>query len=227
MNYRKAILASWQENAQNWIATIDNNEIESRSTVTNDAIISAVLNYRPKKILDLGCGEGWLSRSLRRNGLEVYGADGVKELVDTAIAKDGSFYFQCSYEEVIAGKHQLPLYFDAVVINFALLDKDTSEKLIQYLPALLKRMGLLFIQTLHPLTADFTDYKSGWKEGSWTGMKRSFVQPYRWYFRTTQDWVKLFVKSGFFIKEMREPTHPETGKPVSIIFVLEASTSNV
>jgi 2-polyprenyl-3-methyl-5-hydroxy-6-metoxy-1,4-benzoquinol methylase len=224
MHYRKAILSSWQANAQNWIATIDNNEVESRFLVTNDAIITTILNYQLQKILDLGCGEGWLSRSLRDKGIEAYGTDAIKELIETAIEKDTSFYFQYSYEEIITGKHQLPSDFDAAVINFALLDEETTEKLIHYLPFLLKENGLVFIQILHPLVIAYNDdYKSGWKNGSWTGMKRDFVQPYQWYFRTTEDWVKLFIQAGFDLKEIREPVHPSTGKPLSIIFVLRAT----
>lgn len=226
MNDSTIILDSWQANAHNWIATIDNNELESRRLVTNDAIITKILSYDPRKVLDLGCGEGWLSRALRKHGIEVYGTDAIKELVDAATAKDGPFYSQYSYEEITAGKHSFPFLFDAIVINFALLDKETSAALIHYLPRILVGGGMVFIQTLHPLVIVSSEaYKSGWKDGNWAGMKRDFVQPYQWYFRTTEDWVKLFTEARYNIKEIGEPVHPDTGKPLSIIFVLGALTS--
>jgi 2-polyprenyl-3-methyl-5-hydroxy-6-metoxy-1,4-benzoquinol methylase len=60
------ILESWEANAGNWIQTVTNQELESRRLVTDDAIVQAVMHYAPARILDLGCGEGWLSRALRK-----------------------------------------------------------------------------------------------------------------------------------------------------------------
>ncbi len=222
MNQPNDILQSWEANAENWIATIDNNELESRRLVTNDGIINTVLRQSPKKVLDLGCGEGWLSRELRKKGLQVWGTDAIQSLVDTAIEKDGGFYFRYSYEEIIAGQHRLPTPFDAIVINFALLDKEVTEKLLGCLSYLMRKDGCVIIQTLHPFnTAATEEYKSGWKDGSWKGMSREFLLPYQWYFRTFEDWVKLFVQSHFLIEEINEPIHPQTGKPASVIFVLK------
>ena len=222
MSRSNEILQSWEANAGAWMATIDNHELESRRLVTNDAIINTVLRRCPKKVLDLGCGEGWLSRELRKNGLQVWGSDAVQSFIDTAIERDGGFYFRYSYEEIIAGQHRLPVPFDVIVINFALIDKDNTESLIQYLPQLLKQDGLVFIQTLHPLNIIKTgEYISGWKEGSWQGMKQPFVKPYNWYFRTMEDWMELFNQSGFKLLQLKEPFHPVTKQPLSIIFVLE------
>jgi 2-polyprenyl-3-methyl-5-hydroxy-6-metoxy-1,4-benzoquinol methylase len=215
------IISSWNSNAKNWIDTIENSELESRVLATNDAIINAVLNYRLSRVLDLGCGEGWLARTLRNEGLSVYGTDAVKTLIEYAQARDGNYYFQYSYQEIYNGEHKLPCPFDAVVINFALIDKQDTESLLAYLPSILVNEGLLFVQTLHPLAIAATgEYISGWKEGSWNGMKRDFEKPYQWYFRTMSDWISSFHASGFTCIEMKEPLHPETGKPLSVIFIL-------
>lgn len=222
MNRPNEILQSWEANAGAWMATIDNQELESRLLVTNDAIINTVLRRSSKKVLDLGCGEGWLSRELRKKGLQVWGTDAVQSFVDAAIERDGGFYFRYSYEEIVAGKHKLPTPFDGIVINFALLDKDISESLLGCLPALLRKDGCIIIQTLHPFSIAATEeYKTGWKEGSWKGMNREFVLPYQWYFRTFEDWVKLFARLDYILDELKEPVHPETGKPVSVIFILK------
>lgn len=194
--------------------------------ITNDAIINTVLRHSSKKVLDLGCGEGWLSRELRKKGLQVWGTDAIQSLVDTAIKKDGEFYFRYSYEELIAGQHKLPTPFDAIVINFALLDKEVTENLLGCLSSLLTNDGSVIIQTLHPFNIAATEeYKSGWKHGSWNGMKREFTHPYQWYFRTFEDWIKLFIQSGYVVEELNEPVHPQTGKPASVIFVLKNHAS--
>ena len=41
----------------------------------------AVLALQPERVLDLGCGEGWLCRALLANEIEAVGIDGVPELV--------------------------------------------------------------------------------------------------------------------------------------------------
>ena len=226
MDPSKHIISSWHQNANNWIQTIENSELESRLLATNEAVINAVLKYRPSKILDIGCGEGWLSRTLRKEGINVLGTDGVRELVSYARDKDGDFYFHLSYEEIYKGIHHLPSPFEAIVINFALIDKEDTEKLLAYLPELLAEDGLLIIQTLHPYTmAAANDYTSGWKDGSWNGLKREFTAPYQWYFRTFTDWMQLFVNCGFRCIDLVEPQHPTNKTPLSVIFILRTFKS--
>lgn len=225
MNHSKQIIDSWQANAENWIKTIDGEEIESRRLATNDAIINAVVKYAHKSVLDLGCGEGWLSRTVRKEGIDAWGTDAIQQLVDKAISSDGEFYSCCSYEDIIAGNHSLPTPFDAVVINFALLDKEVTENLIKALPALINKNGYLIIQTVHPLSIGNEEYIAGWKEGSWKGFKQPFVLPYKWYFRTFAGWINLFMQSGFVLEELVEPMHPQTGTPLSVIFVLKLKSS--
>jgi len=54
------IIQSWKINAKKWIKTIENSEIESRQLITNTTILNNVLQRKPKSVLDIGCGEGWL-----------------------------------------------------------------------------------------------------------------------------------------------------------------------
>lgn len=215
------ILESWKANAGNWIATIDNADLESRTLVTNGAIVDTVCSYAVTKVLDIGCGEGWLTRALRAKGKKSYGVDAVPALIDNAIAKDGDFYTTASYRELANGTTLTPQPFDAAVINFALIDKDDTDALINAVPNFLAAKGLLFIQTLHPLAIAATGpYETGWKPGSWNGMKRNFEQPYPWWFRTLEDWMLLF-SARFELIAIKEPVHPVTKQPLSIIFILQ------
>jgi len=221
MSVSEQILQSWKANAVNWIATIDNAELESRTLVTNNAITDVIGNYACSTVLDIGCGEGWLTRALRKKGKRSFGVDAIAALIDNAISKEGDFYEVVSYKELTEGKKLRWPLFDAAVINFALIDKEETEALIQSIPGYLVQNGFLFIQTLHPLiVAAAGDYTSGWKEGSWNGMKRNFEQPYQWYFRTLEDWLQLFA-ANYHLVAIKEPIHPETKKPVSVIFILQ------
>lgn len=223
MDPATAILTSWHANAANWIATIDHDEISSRVLVTNAAIVQTVLSYPIQSILDIGCGEGWLTRALQAQGKQAFGVDAVPALIENAIEKGGDYYAVASFRDIATGVYTASQPFDAAVINFALLDKEDTELLLQHIRMVVRPDGYLFIQTLHPLViAGQQPYVTGWKEGSWNGMKRTFVQPYQWYFRTVADWVKLFSGAGLTIMQLEEPVHPETKAPMSLIFVLQA-----
>lgn len=222
MDHSTAITASWHTNAANWIATIDNAEIETRVLVTNDAIVNAICACNIQSVLDIGCGEGWLTRSLREKGIDAFGVDAIGALIQNAIKKGGHHYAVASFNDLATGAYTIADKKAAAVINFALLDKTDAEALIKNIRNLVVPGGLLFIQTLHPLSAaQQGPYISGWREGSWKGLKRDFEKPYEWYFRTLGDWAALFSEAGLTIQQIVEPLHPENQTPASIIFVLK------
>ncbi|MEP7186878.1 MAG: methyltransferase domain-containing protein [Rhodanobacter sp.] len=106
-------------------------QIESRRLVTDGAIIQAVLSVAPKSVLDIGCGEGWLTRVLAGEGISVTGVDAVPDLIELARQADNADapadHAVMSYERIAAG--ELKLTVDAVVCNFALLGKESVEGL--------------------------------------------------------------------------------------------------
>ncbi|CAK0777717.1 hypothetical protein CCP4SC76_6470001 [Gammaproteobacteria bacterium] len=84
--------------------------------------------------------------------------------------------------------------------------------------------GTFVVQTLHPMiSCGDLPYQDGWREGSWVGFSSDFSNPAPWYYRTLENWIKLFVDSGFWLREVREPILPKTQKPASIIFVGETT----
>jgi hypothetical protein len=102
-------------------------------------------------------------------------------------------------------------------------DKESVDGLFGAIPALMKSHGSFIVQTLHPLTAcGDLPYQDGWREGSWYGFSAAFTDPAPWYFRTLESWIALFKSNGFQLLEMREPCHPKTEKPVSVIFIAES-----
>jgi hypothetical protein len=50
-------------------------------------------------------------------------------------------------------------------------------------------------------------------------MLRALVVAGLCYFRTLESWVNLFKQSRPGFKEVREPLHPKSQKPVSIILI--------
>lgn len=216
------IVESWHTNAVPWTQAVRDGEIESRRLVTDRAIVDAVMSRTPESVLDLGCGEGWLVRALAERGVRAIGVDVVPALIDAAINAGGGDFRVVSYDEVAAGALQLTT--DVVVCNFALIGKESVESLICRAPSLLRSNGAMIVQTLHPLVAcGEMPYEDGWRPGSWNGFSNTFRDPAPWYFRTMESWIRLFTRCGLRVVEVREPVHPASHRPASVLFVAEVS----
>jgi len=219
MNREQQIIESWKVNAANWIGIIDKNGIESRRVVTNQAIIEAVCKYSPLSVWDIGCGEGWLARVLAEKGIEITGTDIVQEFIEVAGRRTEGDFFVASYEDIASGTFTFSKTFDAIVINFALIAKESTEQLLASIPCYLNPGGKLLIQTLHPHSRKLiADYQTGWKEGSWDGLGDQFIMPYHWYYRTLEDWLNLLNQSGFSKVGYAEVVHPVSNNLLSVIF---------
>ena len=215
------IVDSWRKNASPWTAAVRENQIASRTLVTNKAIVDAVLSRSPRTVLDIGCGEGWLARSLAEHGIRAIGVDVVPALIEQARKAGGGEFRISSYEDIAAG--DLDVSVDLVVANFSLIGKESVEGVMRRAPSLLTSGGSLVIQTLHPVAScGDQSYADGWRTGSWSGFSEEFSDPAPWYFRTMESWEQLLADSGFRVLEVREPVHPETGKPASVIFIAES-----
>lgn len=216
------IIDSWSKNTDPWTNAVRGGEIESRKLVTDQAIVNAVRSRSPRTGIDIGCGEGWLVRAL--DGIDMIGVDVVPGLVDKANHAGGGDFRVMSYEQISAGA--LKASADVAICNFSLIGKESVEGLLRAAPSLLCSGGALIVQTLHPhLACGDAPYQDGWREGSWSGFSSDFTDAPPWYFRTLESWVRMFNESGLRLVEMREPIHPATGKPVSVIFIGERAAS--
>jgi SAM-dependent methyltransferase len=213
------LLDSWHDNAAAWTAAVRSGAIESRRLATDAAILDAVLDRQPRKVLDLGCGEGWLVRALAQRGLVAVGVDGAAPLVEAAADAGGSFV-RLSYAELVAAPERCGENFDLVVANFALLE----EEILPLLTALRRIMtvdGWLLIQTLHPLAAG-PSYEDGWRIEDFRGFAEAGWTPMPWYFRTLGSWVGLLRDGGFALQGLREPAHPQERRPLSLLLEAHA-----
>jgi 2-polyprenyl-3-methyl-5-hydroxy-6-metoxy-1,4-benzoquinol methylase len=212
------IVDSWSKNAEPWTAAVRGDEIQSRVLVTNQAIIDAVRSRSPASAIDIGCGEGWLVRAL--SDIQMTGVDAIPALIEQAREKGGGDFRVLSYEHIAGG--MLGQRFDVAICNFSLIGNESVEGLFQAAPSFLNPGGSLIVQTLHPLMAcGDAPYADGWREGSWAGFSPAFTDPPPWYFRTLESWAALFHRQGLRLLEVREPVHPATRRPASVILIGE------
>ncbi|WPP49377.1 class I SAM-dependent methyltransferase [Catalinimonas niigatensis] len=210
-----SVLRSWNLNAHRWNTLIDEEKLESRRLVTNQSIVEVLQSLPTKRMLDVGCGEGWLVRRMNEAGREYRGVDGSEMLIKLAQDK-GQGNYQClSYENIIQSSAIEGTPFEGIVLNFALFTKEGAAELLCSLRNHLIPKGKLIIQSLHPEVMP-----QGWEPDVWQGLPDDFVEPYAWYQRSMQEWKELFEDCHLTIENLHEPVHPHTQNPLSVIFVL-------
>ena len=211
---------SWDANAGAWTRVIRGGGVESRRVATDAAIMDAVLARSPRRVLDAGCGEGWLARALAERSVQTVGVDASAALIESARAAGGGEFRQASYDELTAHPERVGLAaFDAVVCNFALLHEDI-EPLLHAFSQNLRAGGALLIQTVHPWSArGEAGYVDGWRTEEFSSFGEEFVEPMPWYFRTLDSWAGALHRTGFTIEQLTEPVHPATGEPLSLLIV--------
>ena len=214
-----SIMRSWETNAGAWARAVREGRIESRRLATDTAIVDAVLRREPGRVLDVGCGEGWLCRALSAHGVEAVGVDGSAPLVEAARVLGGGQFAIASYEEIARDPSRLgEKAFDAVVCNFALLEADLTP-LLRGLRSLLRSGGAVLIQTVHPWSVGIAPYVDGWRTEDFAGLGGDFPEPMPWYFRTLASWVEQLRSAGLAVVSVEEPAHPTTRRPLSLVLV--------
>lgn len=221
MKKEDSILKSWEINAGEWSKIVEQEGIASRE-FTNPAIVNAIKEYAPLNILDLGCGEGWLTRALHEN-YKVIGIDATEALLETARRKGHQKFYKIAYKEIIEGVKIPEAPFNAIILNFCLYQKEEVPDLLIALKRSLSKAGLIFIQTLHPsfLIKNGLPYEDQWIENSWKGLNGNFVHPHSWYSRTLENWINTFRDCKYKLIKVKEVNNSNK-IPVSIIFILRS-----
>ncbi len=108
-------------------------------------IPSAIETKKSQKVLDLGCGSGWLSIFLARNGFDVIGVDVAKHAVELGQmwAKDENLNIDFQVQD-ISDLHFPSCYFGSVVANsiFEHLTYDLAKRTLELLSKMLLPGGI-------------------------------------------------------------------------------------
>lgn len=222
MSEAERLKASWDANADAWTRSVREGQIASRALATDLAIFHTIDELEPKSVLDVGCGEGWLVRDLGVNGIRAHGLDGSARLVEMARKAGGSFA-HVTYEEIEGGLRDADIGgpYDVIACNFALL----AERLTPLLAALKRHVqpdGRLVIQTVHPFNVE-GPYVEGWREETFDAFGGAYPAPMPWFFRPFGGWIALLHGAGWAVGEVREPLHPETQRPLSLLLIARSA----
>ncbi len=169
-----------------------------------------------RRVLDLACGHGRISRELARRGSTVVGIDLSEKLIDKARAIETSDPLGVSYLNADAASASVlqGQAFDAVVCNFGLSDIDDFDGALGTAARVLAPAGRFVFCVLHPCFGGGKDVSGSWPstgsyydEGWWAadGALSSLRSQVGANHRTLSTYVNTLRRHGLAIDQLAEP----------------------
>jgi 2-polyprenyl-3-methyl-5-hydroxy-6-metoxy-1,4-benzoquinol methylase len=141
----------WNQNASYWTKIIREKRDKYRNELTDAALLQAIGQCEGLRVLDAGCGEGYMSRKLANLGAQVTGVDASEGLIAAARSYPSSQQATISFE--VASVDSLPYAdraFDLVLCNHLINDLPDPSGPIREFARLLRPAGRIVILMLHP-----------------------------------------------------------------------------
>jgi 2-polyprenyl-3-methyl-5-hydroxy-6-metoxy-1,4-benzoquinol methylase len=207
--------ANWNQVAPGWIEFVrtDPNAMSFRDYILKPALLDLLGPVEGKKVLDAGCGEGDISRTLAKKGALVTGIDASDILLDAAKGSEEKDKLGITYlQKDVADLGDLA-DFDLAVSNQLISVMPDHAAAFRELHRVLRTGGTLVVSVTHPF---FDGVGAGWvKEAD--GEVRWYASRYvarvegtaahgaPTYHRSFSDYITTAISAGFLLAGFREP----------------------
>lgn len=197
----------------------------NRELVIDPALWKQLDEIKGLKILDAGCGNGYLSREMARKGAKVTGIDFSRNFIGYCRRKEKELQLGCKYE--IGSLTDMAMFevesFDIVVSNIVMVDVQDYKTAFKEINRILKPKGRFIWSNLHPVFGTNNQMFYRLPSDTPRNEERLFVMVDRyfdsggmlvswaknkpiWQFhRTLQEYTQALFKAGFLIREIIEP----------------------
>ena len=162
-------------------------------TIIDPALLKAAGGCRGKMVLDLGCGNGYLSRRLAHQGADVTAVDASPKMVESARAH-GSARVKYLCSDATRLKDIPDCRFDVVFANMSLMDMPDAEKVIGEVARVLKERGRFVASICHPCFEVMSH--SGWVAEKASGVPRAVYRKVRGYREPFSDEMRWDISDG-------------------------------
>lgn len=209
-------IADWDRIADTYASGVENGP---RFAYMTDVLLGLLGDVEGLKVLDLGCGNGWLAGRLQALGADVTGIDGSSALLGRARDRYPAIRFeQCDLAE---GLPDLVDEFDIVVSHTVLMDIPSLHPLMNDVSAALSSTGRLVFSLLHPC---FWNQRShvDQETGEWHKRVTGYLELVTWrvegfgghnhYHRPISFYIEALDQAGLVVRRLLEPVHEPTGE---------------
>ena len=211
--------ASWEEHANEFIAWARKPDFDSYWRFHRDQFLE-LLPPPGRRALDLGCGEGRLSRDLKALGYSMVGIDASQTMLAAAAEADPGL------ETHLADAADMPFAdqsFDLVIAFMSLQDVDDLEGAIREAGRVLEPGGRFCVAVVHPMSSagrfEGDDPESPFViDGSYltrsryedhivrNGLEMTFISEHR----PIQAYFDALGDAGLLVERLRETDVPDT-----------------
>jgi SAM-dependent methyltransferase len=232
-----AVAADWDTKAADWDLQVGEEGNANRRRNSDPVLWRMLGPVTGRRVLDAGCGTGYLSRQLARAGAKVIGVDVAPAMV--AIAQGKAREQGLDIDHRVASISELAgiaeASVDALVSNYVLMDAPDLEGAGHSIARVLAPGGIAVLIFSHPCFpqayATRVDQKRGRVTYSWpfnyfAPQKqvdppwRHFSGSFTWFHRPLSHYTRAFRAAGLLIDEIDEPNGDGEPRPYSIAFRL-------
>ena len=241
MKSNETVRKQWNEAAGSFVQFVRSGKNYYAEYLNGPALKRIVGDVAGKRVLDIGCGEGFLSRYFAQAGADVTAVDISEALIEAAVEEEQRHPLGVRY--IAADAANLDMLgsesFDVASCHMALMDMADYEGVIGEVSRILKHSGRFIAVLEHPCFNTRTlDGKpvSGWetrlredgsKEYLYYRVEDYFtrhISTYEWkherlpksfvttgFHRTLSDYVNALSKHGLVVTKFDEPQPMEEG----------------
>jgi ubiquinone/menaquinone biosynthesis C-methylase UbiE len=146
------IQKQWNKATESWVDFVRKRKDYTREELNNPAMFKMLGNISGKRVLDLGCGEGYNSRIMAGKKAKIIGVDLSAKLIDCAIREEkrkklGIDYYVRNAADLRLFKNNT---FDVVASFNVLQDVENYQAAIKEAARVLQKMGRFIFVIPHP-----------------------------------------------------------------------------
>jgi 2-polyprenyl-3-methyl-5-hydroxy-6-metoxy-1,4-benzoquinol methylase len=174
-----------------------------------------------RRVLDAGCGDGYLARFLAARGARVTGIDISPRLIEAARRLDPAGQISYLVADLTRPQPELAGSFDAAASYLVLNDLDGYRDFIATLGALLRPGGRLVLAMVNPYGAvirrHVADYFDSGAADPYRGLWTAGIKTY-YHHRTLEEYVEAFAAAGLRLHRLADlPTRASVEGPDTIL----------